>query len=72
MVRNFAFFSLLMFVFSSCSEDIPSPGEPEESHHIAYTEALENAFSFEIEFNRLYVYYDNEDYRMVFLELKEN
>lgn len=55
--------------------DFPENGTiifPEESHHIAYTEALENAVSFKIEANRLYVYYDSEDYRMVFLELVEN
>lgn len=54
--------------------DFPEGGTiifPEESHHIAYSGGLEKAVSYEIEANRLYVYYDSEDYRMVFIALEE-
>ncbi|WP_158856205.1 hypothetical protein [Lunatibacter salilacus] len=44
---------------------------PEENHHIQYSHGLETATSYEIEANRLYVNYDSEVYRMVFVELVE-
>lgn len=44
---------------------------PEEWYHINYSNALETATSYEIEANRLYVNYESEVYRMVFVELVE-
>jgi hypothetical protein len=43
----------------------------EDKHHTDYSHALETAYSYEIESNRLYVYYDSKVYRMVFVELEE-
>lgn len=40
--------------------------------HNEYVKALNSATHFEIESNKLFIYYDDEDYRMLFLAVEDN